>query len=140
LRDCETEYLQKIQRMVRLDVFETKEAKGWSEKEEEKIKEIETQNIERNLGNDYIICLSDKGKMMSSEQLAGLMKKNTVHYPYPMAFVVGGFIGLKDRLLARADTLLALSKMTFSHELSRIMLLEQVYRAVNIIQGNPYAK
>lgn len=140
MRECEAEYIQKIQRFARLDVFETKEAKGKSEKEVEKIKEIEAQHIERNLGNDYIICLSDKGKMISSNQLAGLIKNNTLHYPYPMAFVVGGFMGLKGRLLSRADTLLALSKMTFSHELSRIMLLEQVYRALNIIEGNPYAK
>ncbi len=140
IREIENEYILKIQRMVRLDVLETKEARGWSEKEEEKIKEIETQSIEKKLGDDYIICLSDKGKMMSSRQLAGLMKKTELHYPYPIVFVVGGFIGLKDRLLARADTLLSLSKMTFSHEMTRIMLLEQVYRSLNIIQGSPYAK
>jgi 23S rRNA (pseudouridine1915-N3)-methyltransferase len=140
LREIEEEYILKIKRMVRTDVLETKEARGLMEKEEEKIKEIETQNIEKNLGDDYIICLSDKGKMMSSKQLAVLMKKTGMHYPYPMAFVVGGFIGLKDRILNRADLQLAMSKMTFSHELTRIMLLEQVYRSLNIIQGNPYAK
>ncbi len=140
VKEIETDYLLKIQRMARLEVIETKEARGWSEKEEDKIKEIETQGIEKHLHDDYIICLSDKGKMMSSNQLAELLRKTELNVPHPMAFVIGGFKGFKDRLLARADILLSLSKMTFSHELTRIMLLEQVYRSLNIIQGNPYAK
>jgi len=123
-----------------MEVIETKEARGWSEKEEDKIMEIETQGIEKYLHDDYIICLSDKGKMMSSYQLAGLLKKTALHFPHPVAFAAGGFLGLKDRLLQRADLRLSLSKMTFSHEMTRIMLLEQLYRALNIIRGNPYAK
>jgi 23S rRNA (pseudouridine1915-N3)-methyltransferase len=141
MREIENEYLIKIQRMVAgVDVIETKEARGWSDKEKDKIQEIETYGIEKCLGEEYIICLSDKGNMMSSIQLAGLLKKTELHYPYPTAFIVGGFLGVKDRLVTRADTLLSLSKMTFSHELTRIMLLEQIYRAVNILKGNPYAK
>lgn len=140
IKEVEEEYLLKIKKMTRMEVIETKEARGWSEKEGEKIKEIETQGIEKYLHDDYIICLSDKGKMMSSIQLAGLLRKTDLHYPHPVAFVTGGFMGMKNRLIDRADLRLSLSKMTFSHEMTRIMLLEQVYRVLNIIQGNPYAK
>jgi 23S rRNA (pseudouridine1915-N3)-methyltransferase len=60
--------------------------------------------------------------------------------PYPIAFVVGGFLGLADSLVERAQARLSLSEMTFSHEMTRIMLLEQIYRALSIIKGLQYAK
>ncbi|HHF52618.1 MAG TPA: 23S rRNA (pseudouridine(1915)-N(3))-methyltransferase RlmH, partial [Candidatus Aminicenantes bacterium] len=62
------------------------------------------------------------------------------NYPYPISFVVGGFLGLGSEILDRADFVLSLSSMTFSHELARIVLLEQIYRSLTIINGKNYAK
>ena len=58
----------------------------------------------------------------------------------PLAFVVGGFLGLADRIRDRADLTMSLSRMTFSHELARVVLLEQVYRALTVVGGRHYAK
>ena len=77
---------------------------------------------------------------MSSEELAQLLKELAHSSTRKVAFVVGGFLGLDERLLKRADLKLSLSKMTFSHELCRVMLLEQVYRALCLRQGREYAK
>jgi 23S rRNA (pseudouridine1915-N3)-methyltransferase len=76
---------------------------------------------------------------MTSEGLASFLAKRN-EAARDTAFVVGGFLGLDRALLERADLKLSLSRMTFSHELSRVMLLEQVYRALTMIRGRKYAK
>lgn len=133
-------YLEKINRMVPCQVIETREAKGISEKDSDKIKKIEANGIEKHLKDDYIICLFHKGKQMNSKQFASFLQKLAFESTRTVTFVVGGFIGLEDRLLKRADLLLSMSRMTFSHELSRLMLLEQIYRAFSFIEGLNYAK
>jgi 23S rRNA (pseudouridine1915-N3)-methyltransferase len=77
---------------------------------------------------------------MSSVELAQFLKTVSSSSAQVVTFVVGGFLGLEERILKRADALLSLSRMTFSHELSRVMLLEQIYRALMIIKGRQYAK
>ena len=133
-------YLKKIAQMYKCDVFETKEAKGIDEKYFEKIKKIEANSLEKHMKDDYIIGLTEKGKTMNSEELAKLLNNIALNTGKTITFVVGGFLGLEERILKRADALLSLSKMTFSHELSRVLLLEQIYRAAMIIKGRPYAK
>jgi 23S rRNA (pseudouridine1915-N3)-methyltransferase len=68
------------------------------------------------------------------------LKKISSSSARTITFVVGGFLGLEDRILKKADALLSFSQMTFSHELSRVMLLEQIYRSLMIIKGRQYAK
>jgi 23S rRNA (pseudouridine1915-N3)-methyltransferase len=77
---------------------------------------------------------------MSSVELARFLKKLSASSARAITFVVGGFLGLEERILKKADMLLSLSQMTFSHELSRVMLLEQIYRSLMIIKGRQYAK
>lgn len=138
--EMQTEYLRKIRANTTCELIETKEAKGISEKNSEKIKEIEAKGLEKYIKDDYIICLLDRGKEMDSEQFAQFLKKTAQNHPYPITFIVGGFLGLADRILKRAHVQLSLSKMTYSHELTRVVLLEQIYRAVTILQGKQYAK
>lgn len=133
-------YLEKVNRLVPCQVIESQEAKGIPEKEAEKIKKIEAEGIEKYIKDDYIICLFHKGKQMNSRQFADFMQKLALSSTRTVTFIVGGFLGLEARLLKRADLLLSLSKMTFSHELSRLMLLEQIYRAFSFIEGRNYAK
>jgi 23S rRNA (pseudouridine1915-N3)-methyltransferase len=92
------------------------------------------------LRNDYIICLFHEGKEMSSFELARFLKKVSSSSARAVTFVIGGFLGLEEKNLKRADALLSLSRMTFSHELSRVMLLEQIYRSLMIIKGRQYTK
>jgi len=91
--------------------------------------------LEKYFKNDYIICLFHECKEMSSVELARFLKKVFSSSARAVTFVVGGFLGLVERILKRADALLSLSRMTFSHELSRVMLLEQIYRSLMIIKG-----
>ena len=87
-----------------------------------------------------MISLEDKGKEMTSREFARFLGSREHDSGKPLAFVVGGFLGLADRLTENADMRLSLSRMTFSHELVRVLLLEQVYRALTVIRGRHYAK
>lgn len=126
--------------MEKCEIIETKTAKSLPEKFAQKIKEIEASELEKHFKNDYIICLFHEGKEMSSVELARFLKNLSASSARAITFVVGGFLGLEERILKKADILLSLSQMTFSHELSRIMLLEQIYRSLMIIKGRQYAK
>ena len=133
-------YLTKINRLEKCDLIETKEAKGIAEKFEKKIKTIEADGLEKYFKDDYIICLHDKGKEMNSDEFSRFLEKITANSRRTITFVIGGFLGLEERLIKKADFLLSLSRMTFSHELSRAVLLEQIYRSLAILKGRKYAK
>jgi len=126
--------------MEKCELIETKTAKGISEKFAQKIMDIEAAELEKHFKNDYIICLFHEGKEMNSNEFARFLRKIPSSSTRAITFVVGGFLGLEERILKRADALLSLSRMTFSHELIRIMLLEQIYRSLMIIQGRQYIK
>jgi 23S rRNA (pseudouridine1915-N3)-methyltransferase len=140
IKQLQEHYLQRINQIEHCEIIETKEAKGIPEKQERRIKEIESEGLEKHFKNDYIICLFDKGKDMSSQEFARFLEKASESSTRAITFVVGGFLGLGERVINRADFLLSLSNMTFSHELSRIMLLEQLYRSLNITKGRHYVK
>lgn len=130
----------RINQLEKCEIIETKTAKNLPEKFAQKIKEIEASELEKHFKNDYIICLFHEGKEMSSIELARFLRKLSTSSARAITFVVGGFLGLEERILKKADILLSLSQMTFSHELSRIMLLEQIYRSLMIIKERQYAK
>ncbi|MFC2158918.1 23S rRNA (pseudouridine(1915)-N(3))-methyltransferase RlmH [Acidobacteriota bacterium] len=140
VRGLEQQYLQKIVRMEKCVIQETKEARGIPEKNVKKILDLEADGIEKHIQDDYLICLTDTGKEMDSTMMAGLLNDLAMGPDRAATFVVGGFLGLAERLVKRADLKLALSMMTFSHELSRVMLLEQLFRALSILKGRKYAK
>ena len=133
-------YLRRINQLEKCELIETKEARGIEERFAEKIMKIEAQGLEKHIGDDYIICLSDKGKEMSSEEFARYLEERASLTPRVVTFVVGGFLGLEERFLKKAHFLLSLSRMTFSHELVRLLLLEQIYRALAIMKGSHYVK
>lgn len=140
LRILQESYAEKIGRFGPCRIIETREARGLPEGQAEKIREAEARSLEKHLQDDYIICLFDKGREMSSAEFARFLERRELESASALAFVVGGFLGLADRILGRADLSLSLSRMTFSHELSRVILLEQVYRAMTMIRGRNYAK
>lgn len=140
IKQLQEDYLQRINQLERCELIETREAKGIPEKQESRIKEIESEGLEKHFKNDYIICLFDQGKVMNSQEFAQFLEKAAENSTRAVTFVVGGFLGLAERVISRADFLLSLSKMTFTHELSRVMLLEQLYRSLSITKGRQYAK
>ncbi len=132
--------MRKINQLAPCELIQTREAKGIPEKFAKRIKEIEASGLEKNIKDDYIICLFDKGEEMNSIDFARFLEKIALNSSRVITFVVGGFLGLEERILKRADFVLSLSRMTFSHELSRIMILEQIYRSLATIKGRHYAK
>ena len=140
LKELQDVYLQKINLLEKCELIETKEARGLTERSEKKVLAIEAAGLEKHMKDDYIICLFDKGKEMNSEQFAHFLEEIGSNSTRCITFIVGGFLGLAEGVLRKANFLLALSKMTFSHELTRIVLLEQIYRSLSINHGRQYAK
>jgi 23S rRNA (pseudouridine1915-N3)-methyltransferase len=140
LRGLQGFYETRIRSLAAVDVIATREARGLEDKHAGKIKDLEARGLERHLDGAYVICLDDHGKEMTSGEFARWLRGREKDSGKPLAFVVGGFLGLADRIVERADMTLSLSRMTFSHELARVVLLEQVYRALTIIGGRHYAK
>ncbi len=140
LKFLEELYIKKINQFIPCQVIETKEVKGIKEKFKEKIKQKESQGLEKYFEDNYIICLTEKGKEMTSLEFAEFLERLSFISLKEVIFVIGGYAGLADRIINRANFLLSLSKMTFSHELSRVVLLEQIYRALSILRGSKYAK
>ena len=133
-------YLRRINQLAPCELIQTKEAKGIQERFASRIKKIEASGLEKSFKDDYIICLFHEGKEMSSIEFTRFLGKIASSSTRIITFVIGGFLGLEERILKKADFLLSLSQMTFSHELSRIMILEQIYRSLATIKGKQYAK
>lgn len=144
LKDAIDEYSKRLSRYCRLEVVEVPDEKtpdNASEKEELQIKEKEGDAILKHVkDNVFVIALAIDGKQLSSEELADYIKDLAVKGESNIAFVIGGSLGLSKAVLSRSNYKLSFSKMTFPHQLMRVILLEQVYRAYRIINGEPYHK
>jgi len=140
LRSLQDYYLKKINMRAKCELVEVKEARGISEKYSDRILEREASNLEKHIKDDFIVCLTDTGKELKSNEFARFLDRTSAGTGKIITIVIGSFLGLGNRILSRADYLLSLSKMTYSHELCRIMLLEQLYRALSILQRSQYAK
>ena len=112
-----------------------------SDAEELQIKAKEAQRIQKYIKDDtYLIALAIEGKMFTSEQLADKIEQLGIGGRSHITMVIGGSLGLDDSILKQADLLLSFSKMTFPHQLMRLILVEQLYRSYRIIKGEPYHK
>lgn len=138
------EYSKRLNRYCKLDIIQVPDEKtpdNASEAEELMIKKKEGERILKNIkDNAYVIALAIEGKMLTSEELADKIDKLGVGGDSHIVFVIGGSLGLDDEVLKRADYKLSFSKMTFPHQMMRMVLLEQVYRGYRIINGEPYHK
>ncbi|MDO5522515.1 MAG: 23S rRNA (pseudouridine(1915)-N(3))-methyltransferase RlmH [Bacteroidia bacterium] len=113
-----------------------KNTKNLSEKEQ---KNLEGENILNRLQpGDYVVLLDDKGKQYSSVEFARFMEKKMHSVPKRLVFVVGGPYGFSEEVYKRANEKLSLSKMTFTHQMVRLVFVEQLYRAMTILNGEPY--
>ena len=144
LRDAIAEYTKRLSRYCKLEIIEVADEKTpdqASETVEEQIRDKEGERILKYIRDDmYVITLEIGGKMVSSEELADKINMLGIRGQSSVAFVIGGSIGLGREVLKRSDYALSFSKMTFPHQLMRVILLEQVYRSYRIINGEPYHK
>ncbi len=144
LRDAIAEYSKRLSRYCKLEIIEIPDEKTpdqASEVEENSIKDKEGERLLKHIRDDmYVITLEIGGKMLSSEELAEKIESLGIQGKSSIAFVIGGSIGLGKKVLDRSDCALSFSKMTFPHQLIRVILLEQVYRGYRIMNGEPYHK
>lgn len=138
------EYLKRLSAYAKVDIVEVADEKApenMSEAEMEEVKRKEGERILSHVQQDtYVITLEINGKMISSEQLADKMDQLATYGKSKVAFVIGGSLGISEAVQKRSDYALSFSKMTFPHQLMRLVLLEQVYRGFRIIRGEPYHK
>jgi 23S rRNA (pseudouridine1915-N3)-methyltransferase len=138
------EYKKRLSSYAKVDIIEVPDEKApehLSEQEMEQIKQREGERILAKIPNDaYVIALAIEGKMKSSEQFAASIDKLATYGKSKIAFIIGGSLGLSKQVMQRADEALSFSKMTFPHQLMRLILLEQIYRAFRINRGEPYHK
>jgi 23S rRNA (pseudouridine1915-N3)-methyltransferase len=144
LKDAIVEYSKRLQKYCSLSIVEIPDEKtpdNASEKEELQIKEKEGESILKNIkDNMYVFALDLRGKMLTSEEFSSELEGLAIRGDSNIAFIIGGSLGLSAAVLNRANYKLSFSKMTFPHQLFRVMLLEQVYRGFRIIKGEPYHK
>jgi len=138
------EYSKRLGRYCSLRILEVEDEKTpetMSDREKEEVKRKEGERLLSRIPDQaLVIALAIDGKQLSSEELSerisDLMVKGTSH----IVFVIGGSLGLSDEVLARSQMKLSFSRMTFPHQLMRMILLEQIYRAFRIIKNEPYHK
>jgi len=138
------EYKKRLGRYCKLEIIEVPDEKtpdGASGREEEQIREKEGKRLLKQIREGAYLCaLAIEGKQQDSVTFSKTLETFGVNGTEHLFFVIGGSLGLSPEILGRADMLLSFSKMTFPHQLMRVILLEQIYRAYRIMKGEPYHK
>ncbi|WP_350343632.1 23S rRNA (pseudouridine(1915)-N(3))-methyltransferase RlmH [Proteinivorax tanatarense] len=138
------EYQKRLSAFCKLNIIEVPDKAApqqSSQKEQEEIKNNEGEKILTKINpQSYVIALEIKGEMLSSEKLAKKLDQLAVTGSSYITFIIGGSLGLSQQVLKKAQLKLSFSPMTFPHQLMRVILLEQVYRAFKINKGEPYHK
>lgn len=138
------EYTKRLSKYCKLNIIELSDEKApekLSDKEMIQIKDKEGEKILKKIDdNSYLIALAIEGKQLSSEELAKRINDLGLTGKSHITFVIGGSLGLSDKILKKSDLKLSFSRMTFPHQLFRVILLEQIYRSFRINSGEPYHK
>lgn len=144
LKDGIAEYSKRISRFAKLEMIELADEKTpdrASESENQKILEIEGQRILSKVGDrDFVIVLAIEGKTFSSEEFSKQLEEASIKGFSTLTFVIGGSLGLAQDVKNRANLSVSFGRLTFPHQLMRLVLVEQIYRAFTIQQGSPYHK
>ena len=144
LKDAIAEYTKRLSKYCKLEIIEVADEKtpdSASGTVEEQIRTKEAERILKYIKDDaYVMTLEILGKQLTSEELANKIETLGIQGTSHIIFIIGGSIGLGQEVLKRSDYALSFSKMTFPHQLMRVILLEQIYRSYRIINGEPYHK
>lgn len=138
------EYVKRLGPYAKIQIVEVPDEKApesMSPAEEEQVKRREGERMLSHVKADsYVIALAIDGKAMSSEDLAGKLQELGTYGRSNVSFIIGGSLGLDSAVLQRADLKLSFGRMTLPHQLMRLVLVEQIYRAFKIMRGEPYHK
>ena len=138
------EFKKRISRYANMEIAEVANEKAPEQLSPalmEQVKNAEGQRLmDRLLPGEYLIAMDIRGKELNSPELSALMEEVMQSGKSRVAFAIGGSLGLSDAVLQRADKRVSFGKPTFSHQIFRVMLLEQIYRAFKIMRGEPYHK
>ncbi|MDD2972429.1 MAG: 23S rRNA (pseudouridine(1915)-N(3))-methyltransferase RlmH [Lachnospiraceae bacterium] len=143
-RDAISEYTKRLSKYCKLNIIEVTDEKtveNASGLVEEKIKEKEADRILKYIREDtYVLALAIEGKKFDSVEFSRKIENLGIQGKSNLAFVIGGSLGIHASVLQRANELISFSNMTFPHQLMRVIMLEQIYRAYRIMNHEPYHK
>ncbi|MDE6388878.1 MAG: 23S rRNA (pseudouridine(1915)-N(3))-methyltransferase RlmH [Lachnospiraceae bacterium] len=143
-REAVAEYEKRLSRYCKLEIIQVEDEKTpdkAGEALESEIKRKEAERIMKHIREDAcIVTLEIQGRMYDSEEFAGEIEKLATQGTSHIQFIIGGSLGLYEEICKKADRAVSFSKMTYPHQLMRVILLEQIYRAYRIINGEPYHK
>lgn len=134
------DYAKRLSRYAKLELIESPDFPN-REGEEEKTMDREYEKAARFISpSDYLVLLDPNGKELTSHELPPFLEDASIRGKGSVSFLIGGSLGLSKKAQARGNAKLSLSRLTFTHGLARILLLEQIYRAFKIMRGEPYDK
>ncbi|MCL2097182.1 MAG: 23S rRNA (pseudouridine(1915)-N(3))-methyltransferase RlmH [Bacteroidales bacterium] len=132
-------YVERLQHYTSFEYKELPDVRNAKNLSQEQLKAQEGALILQTLGsNDELLLLDESGRQFSSVAFAGYLEKRLLYAQKPLVIVIGGAFGFSDKLYQRANDKLSLSPMTFSHQMVRLIAVEQLYRAFTIIKGEAY--
>ena len=144
LRDAIAEYTKRLSKYCKLEIVEVVDEKtpdNASSIVENQIRDKEAERIQKYLKDDaYVITLEIGGKMLDSVEFSKKIEQLGIQGKSHIIFVIGGSIGLGEEVLRRSDFAISFSKMTFPHQLMRVIVLEQIYRGYRLMNHEPYHK
>ncbi|MCK1169038.1 23S rRNA (pseudouridine(1915)-N(3))-methyltransferase RlmH [Streptococcus uberis] len=144
LKDGIAEYQKRLSRFTQFEIIELADEKipeKASQAENEKIMEKEANRILSKIGNrDYVIALAIEGKQYASEEFSQFVTDITIQGFSDITFIIGGSLGLHSKIKQKAHALISFGRLTLPHQLMRLVLTEQIYRAFMIQEGSPYHK
>lgn len=139
LREGAADYAARIERYLPFSTVELKEEKIGGKVSPDVIRDREGQRIlDRVPPQAHVIVLDERGSPWSSEELAAALEQHMVQGTAELVFIIGGAYGVSDAVRRRGDRLLSLSAMTFTHQMARLFLVEQLYRGFTILRNEPY--
>ena len=144
LKDGIAEYSKRISRFAAVEMIELADEKTpdrASDSENEKILNLEGNRILSKIGDrEFVVVLAIEGKILSSEEFSKQLEQASINGYSTLTFVIGGSLGLSKEVKKRANLSVSFGRLTLPHQLMRLVLIEQIYRAFTIQQGSPYHK
>jgi len=134
------EYVKRLSHYLKVEIKTVKEERIKKGEPDKTIIERQSRDLLQYVQDAYLVCLDRTGRQLESPELAAQVEKWEMRGLKKISFVIGGPLGLSEEILQKADLILSLSRMTFTHEMARLLLLEQLYRACTINAGEKYHK
>lgn len=138
------EYLKRLQSYAKVEIIEVADEKAPENLSEAEMLQVKGKEGERILAKindqDYVLVLAINGKQFSSEEFSKEIEQLGINGKSQLAFVIGGSLGLSDQVLKRSQQQMSFGKLTYPHQLMRLVLVEQIYRGFRIMRGEPYHK